>query len=33
MLAAMLVIGIVGYLMDAGLAAAEARLEAWRIDA
>ena len=33
MLAAMLVIGIVGYLMEAGLAAAEARLEGWRIDA
>ncbi|SFM35198.1 ABC transporter permease [Methylobacterium pseudosasicola] len=33
MLAAMLIIGLVGYVMDAMLAAAETRLQAWRIDA
>lgn len=33
MLAAMIVIGLVGYVMDAVLAAIEIRLQAWRIDA
>jgi sulfonate transport system permease protein len=32
MILAMLIIGIVGYLMDRGLAAIETRLQAWRID-
>jgi sulfonate transport system permease protein len=33
MILAMILIGIVGFVMDAGLAFVETRMQAWRVDA